>query len=233
MFFVTKDADFNSVSGRTGHEDWFHEDLIDDLILRTHKFDKVQLVGSLESIVDQYIRPVLIEGIKDFTGMTLSDLGFDFPKAVVEAIGHAYDDNEWEPIDVGLLPECEAVELEKVEWANLLNIVDVRELPENRHLVKINRHLVKMEVEVIGWFDFELSRSSIHLDDKIWDPSVALLLDKKSRNPDMLPFGATISFRAIVDLIAHEFDPKEHQAQCVSVSPSEGRPTQLCCSSSS
>ena len=203
ILLVAGDEDFGD-----GKKGVLHSDLIDDLICNGHPHDRVLLSKSLAQVIDEYIRPSLTEIFWVDPQATLMILAFDIQDSVESAIEYEYEDQEWDPQELGLPPECVEPDLEKVKWLELINVVDVRQLPNHKFLVRV-------EASVLATFEVFLLRSN----SRILREDPRFRVTQLDWNAESWTVDVILALRAVVDLVVHEFNPREHQAQAVSMEP--------------
>ena len=203
IFLVSGDGDFGE-----GKTESLHQDLRFDLIRDGYPPERVCLYKSLSSIVDDHVRPILPEALLTYPQSTLFELAFDIQNSVASAAVIAYGDDEWDPTKLGLPPQCFDLGLEDIVWTEIRNVVDVRQLPDYKLLVRV-------EAELSAEFEACL----LNTDLRVLPDHPEIFIENVDRSATLSLASVAVSLRAIIDLTVHEFDPNEHEAQVVSLEP--------------
>lgn len=159
IVLVSNDKDFR------GSSNDLHDDLIEDLEnLRLPK-DKVVLVTRLPDLVDEHVRPYLGKAPWEKPLDILAEMGMNLEESIGLIIQDACAGKEWDPTELDLPGEYESPTLDAVHDVSGLNVVDARQLPNDKYLVKI-------ETQILGEIDVFVYKSDWYTTD---DPRLFLV----------------------------------------------------------
>ena len=202
VVLVSGDSDFKDDA------DNLHPDLINELSVHGYADDKVTLVTTVAKIIDEYIRPNLTEVLWENPLGTLTDLNFEVYKGIVSGIWHHYGAGELDPTDLELSPACETPTLEFVEDPGDLRIVDVRELPGHRYLVRVETDTDALFSTYVWKSDWDAVENDprLNIEDYDWNDFGMLV-------------AASVDLHVSCDLYVHQFDSGQHETEIRSVDP--------------
>ena len=129
VLLVSSDKDFCDRS------DKLHPELVNELV-RRGQAGKVTLARSLADLLDGYVRPSLKKVLETDPVQALAHLGIDLKDAIGLSVQDNYSGEEWQPEQLGLVPEYETLHLSTVEEVSNLKVVDAREVAAGEFLLK-------------------------------------------------------------------------------------------------
>jgi len=132
----------------------------------------------------------------------------DFEEALQLAIQDAYAFREWTSEELNLPAEYEDIRLDVVEEVSHVDVVDVRRLPDDRRLVRIEAHLV------CNFDVFVFKPDYIFVED---DPRLSIV--NPYWNKRYMRGEITLSMRGTIRLVLDNSDGNYRRIEVLSVKP--------------
>lgn len=200
IIFVSKDKDFRDKQGS------LHPELVKEVTDLGLPSDRVVLVNDLAALMDRYIRPNLNRVFWENPLQVLEELGFDTIDSPAVSIQEEFASKEWDPYELGLSWEYETPILDSVNDVYDLNVLDVRELPDDQFLVKVEANL-STEFAV---FMFKADWYVVEDDPRLY------LVDFDWNDHGVLA-GVSLPMHCEFDLVVDALNPANHEIQVVSL----------------
>ena len=198
VVLVSNDGDF-------ANRNKLYADLIEDLDRLGLPKDKVVLATGIAKLVDDHVRPHL--GIAPWENplQLLAERGINLEDAFGLLIQDACDGIDWDPIDLGVPPECETVSLDMVHDVSNLELVDVRKLDTDQVMIKAVAQISGEFQDFMYVYDYyAVDDSRLYLVDSNWSDHYVVA-------------GINLSLRCELNFIVDDSASEDDKIRVVSV----------------
>ena len=199
VVLVSNDKDFRDTTGN------LHSDLVQDLERLGLSENSVILATELPGLVDEHVRPNLGTVPWEKPLQILAGRGLNLADSIGLLVQDACAGQEWEPSELGIPSEYESPTLDLVEDVSDLTVVDLRDLPPNQVLLKIEASIYAdfgVFVYKMDWYGTDDPR--LHLDEIDW-------------NDHYVRAGISVPLHCELDLVVDTSDNEHHEVTDLSV----------------